>query len=239
MRRRPAAVPEGWKRVSPSLLRYSDEQSIAGVSAVFAAVERMGEAPQRFEDWGVVAASRFLGRANLSMVLRRFEAEGVWGTSPHLIPHFALHSPSGTISLALGTHGPNLGVGGGLYSAAEAFLAAMTWLEMGVVPGVWVVLTGWAPEFLPSTEGAAASAGECQSLAIALTRGSGQGAASFRITVGSDRASRIGPTDLVALVNHLEAKSVDASPILVATCGLGDYRVTLEPARARRAEVCS
>ena len=63
--------------------------------------------------------------------LRSFVAEGVWGTSPHLIPHFALHSPSGTISLALGLHGPNLGVGGGLHAAAEGFLAALTWLAAG------------------------------------------------------------------------------------------------------------
>src|SRR5919202_1308638 len=67
--------------------------------------------------------------------LRSFLAEGVWGTSPHLIPHFALHSPAGTISLALGVHGPNLGVGGGLHAAAEGFLAALTWRAARVVPG--------------------------------------------------------------------------------------------------------
>ena len=73
-----------------------------------------------------MAASRYLGRANLAVALRSFMAEGVWGTSPHLIPHFALHSASGTISLALGSHGPNLGVGGGLHAASEGFLAALT-----------------------------------------------------------------------------------------------------------------
>ncbi len=87
--------------------------------------------------------------------LRSFKAEGVWGTSPHLIPHFALHSPSGTISLALGLHGPNLGVGGGLHAAAEGFLAAMTWLSAGVVPGVWLVLSGWSPELIPDRRGVA------------------------------------------------------------------------------------
>ncbi len=66
-----------------------------------------------------MAASRYLGRANLAVALRSFMAEGVWGTSPHLIPHFALHSASGTISLALGSHGPNLGVGGGLHAVAR------------------------------------------------------------------------------------------------------------------------
>ena len=30
LRRRPGPIPEGWGRVPPSLLRYSDEQTIAG-----------------------------------------------------------------------------------------------------------------------------------------------------------------------------------------------------------------
>ena len=133
----------------PSLLRYSDEQTVAGVAAVFTAIDEGGLDPERFAGWGVVAASRFLGRANLAQALRSFTAEGVWGTSPHLIPHFALHSLSGTISLALGLHGPNLGVGGGLHAAAEGFLTALTWLSAGIVPGVWLVLTGWSPELVP------------------------------------------------------------------------------------------
>ena len=119
-----APVSEGWPRVPPSLLRYADEQTVAGTAAVFAAMEAMAKPPERFHDWGVVAASRYLGRANLAVALRSFMAEGVWGTSPHLIPHFALHSQSGTISLALGSHGPNLGVGGGLHAAADHCLQA-------------------------------------------------------------------------------------------------------------------
>ena len=112
LRKRPGPIPAGWGRVPPSLLRYSDEQTIAGVVAVFTAIERMRDDPARFAEWGVVAAPRFLGRSSLAKALERFDAEGVWGTSPHLIPHFALHSQAGTISLALGIHGPNLGVGG-------------------------------------------------------------------------------------------------------------------------------
>ena len=29
---------------------------------------------------------------------------------------------------------------------SEGFLAALTWLATGVVPGVWLVLSGWSPE---------------------------------------------------------------------------------------------
>ena len=98
-----------------------------------------GGLARRFAGWGVVAASRYLGRANLAAALRSFAAEGVWGTSPHLIPHFALHSLSGSISLALGLHGPNLGVGGGLHATAEGFLTALTWLAPGSCPA-----SGWS-----------------------------------------------------------------------------------------------
>ncbi len=114
LRRKPGPIPEGWAPPSPSLLRNSDEQTIAGLCAVFTAIDRIGLPRDRYQGWGVVAASRFLGRANLARALESFLAEGVWGTSPHLIPHYALHSASGTISLGLGLHGPNLGVGGGL-----------------------------------------------------------------------------------------------------------------------------
>ena len=152
-RRRPRPIPEGWGPIPPSLLRNSDEQTIAGLCAVFTAIESKQWPRDRYEGWGVVAASRFLGRANLAAGVQSFLAEGVWGTSPHLIPHFALHSASGTISLGLGLHGPNLGVGGGLHAAAEGFLAALTWLSSGNVPGVWLVLSGWSPELVPDRNG--------------------------------------------------------------------------------------
>ena len=168
LRRKPGPIPEGWGPAPPSLLRNSDEQTIAGLCAVFTAIGSMGLPRDRYEGWGVVAASRFLGRANLARRLQNFLAEGVWGTSPHLIPHFALHSASGTISLGLGLHGPNLGVGGGLHAGAEGFLAALTWLSIGSVPGVWLVLSGWSPELVPDRGGGPPAAMDCQALAIAL-----------------------------------------------------------------------
>ena len=155
LRRKPGPVPEGWARAPPSLLRNSDEQTIAGTAAVFAAIDAMGASAATNSRGGAWWPRRGSWGGQSGGALRSFLAEGVWGTSPHLIPHFALHSPSGTISLALGLHGPNLGVGGGLHAAAEGFLAALTWLSAGVVPGVWLVLTGWSPELVPDRRGRA------------------------------------------------------------------------------------
>jgi hypothetical protein len=228
LRRRPGPVPEGWSRTPPSLLRYSDEQTIAGTAAVFSAMAAMGRAPEEFADWGVVAASRYLGRANLSLALRSFLAEGVWSTSPHLIPHFALHSPSGTISLALGLHGPNLGVGGGLHAAAEGFLAALTWLAAGAVPGVWLVLSGWSPELAPDPRGQTAAGGECQALALALVpRGTdAPGAPVLQVVIGSEAAPTTAPLDLVRLTAGLAARGSPA-PRTIATDPKGRLRVEL------------
>jgi hypothetical protein len=221
LRRRPGPVPEGWQRVPPSLLRYADEQTVAGTAAVFAAMEAMATPPERFHNWGVVAASRYLGRANLAIALRSFMAEGVWGTSPHLIPHFALHSQSGTISLALGSHGPNLGVGGGLHAAADGFLTALTWLATGVVPGVWLILSGWSPELVPTPNGNGPVTGECQALALALVSvRNNDGRPAFWAYFATDRPRAEAPLDLEWLEQILAGR-VEQAPRTIATDARG------------------
>lgn len=228
LRKRPGPVPEGWARTPPSLLRYADEQTVVATAAVFAAIAAMGADPGSFEGWGVVAASRYLGRSSLAAALRSFKAEGVWGASPHLIPHFALHSPSGTISLAMGLRGPNVGAGGGLHGAAEGFLAATTWLAGAVVPGVWLVLTGWSPERTPDPPHDAEA--ECQAIALALRPvGDGDGP-RFRVRI--DEAGGIeevaAPIDLVRLAVELEdAATGGRMSRTVATDPTGRVRVEL------------
>src|SRR5271165_7461101 len=168
-RRKPGNPPEGWPALQPSLLRNSDDQTIAAMAAVHATLRRMGPSdPRCLEHWGILVSSRFLGRSSLVVALDRFRSDGVWGVSPHLIPHYALHSPAGTLSLALGVHGPNLGVGGGLSSEFEGILTALTWLKAGIVPGLWLVFSGWSPEFVPDREGEPMADCECQALAVVL-----------------------------------------------------------------------
>lgn len=236
LRRRPGPIPDGWTRTPASLLRYSDEQTVVGTAAVFSALQSMDARPEPCERWGIVAASRYLGRASLASALQSFAVEGVWGTSPHLIPHFALHSPSGTISLALGLRGPNLGVGGGLHAAAEGFLAATTWLSAGVVPGVWLVISGWTPELVPGRKGdlpaadpaAAPQDLECHALALALRPGSRapRDLAELRVVSGGKRAHADVPLDLVQLANMLTERD-NASPRMIATDSAGRLRVEL------------
>jgi hypothetical protein len=227
LRRKSAPIPAGWPPLPPSVLRNSDEQTVAGLCAVYTAISSMRLPADHCEQWGVIAASRFLGRANLARALQTFLAEGVWGTSPHLIPHFALHSASGTISLALGLHGPNLGVGGGLHAAAEGFLTALTWLSSGAVPGVWLVLTGWSPELVPDLAGGPPMAAECHALAIAMkAAGSPAGRATIRARFDADGRPSAAPVDLLAL-GELLASTTAELPQTIATDPLGRLQIDL------------
>jgi len=206
LRRRPEPMPEGWKPVGPATLRSSDDQTVAAVAAVRSAIIRAGKPAEAYDGWGVLSAPRFLGRSTLVVVLDRFKSEGVWGVTPHLIPHFALHSQAGALSLVLGCHGPNLGVGGGLYSASEGVLTALTWLASGVAPGVWLVLTGWSPEYLPTLDGEPREATHCEALALALTEPSEYSAGRITLEIiEADKPRPPFPPTPEALAAELES----------------------------------
>jgi hypothetical protein len=163
LRQKPGRV--GGAPLPASFLKHADDQTVVGISAVLRALEMEGLAETSFHDWGVVAASRFMGRTAVAGALLKFKIEGAWGLSPHLIPHRSLHALSGTISQALKLHGPNFGSGG----AADALLTAAALLAGGDLPGVWVVLTGWEPEPITDAKGVLLTPDcVCQAIALAL-----------------------------------------------------------------------
>jgi hypothetical protein len=144
LRQNPGAV--AGEPLPTGFLKHSDDQTVAGLAAVYRAIHGHGLEIACLTDWGIVAAPRFLGRSTMVPALQRFASEGAWGISPHLIPHRSLHSLSGTISQALKIHGPNFGAGGGLEGSGEAMLAAAALMCTEQLPGLWLVLTGWTPE---------------------------------------------------------------------------------------------
>jgi len=167
LRQKPGRV--GGESLPTSLLKHADDQTVAGIAAVLRAMDAGGLDATSFRDWGVVAASRFMGRTALAGALLKFKAEGAWGLSPHLIPHRSLHALSGTVSQALKVHGPNFGSGGGPGGAADALLTATALLDGGGLPGVWVVLTGWEPEPITDERGQVITPDcVCDAVALAL-----------------------------------------------------------------------
>jgi hypothetical protein len=167
LRRRPG--PGLGESLPANFLKHADEQAVAGLAAVLSAIADFQLTPAQFRQWGIIAAPCFLGRATLATALGQFASEGPWGLSPHFIPHRSQHAVSGTISLALKIHGPNFGSGGGSTGVVESLLAGMVLLSDDSLPGLWVVVTGWHPESIPTKTSAAPLHGSCLAMALALT----------------------------------------------------------------------
>jgi len=226
LRRQPGPVPPG--TLSASFLKHSDEQTVAGLAAVYHAIHNHLPGT-RFTDWAVLGAPCFLGRAVLAHALQRFRAEGAWGVSPHLAAHRSLHSLAGTVSLALKSRGPNFGVGGGPGSAAEALISAAALLDRGRVAGVWVVLSCWQSEPVPEPNGQVPRGSVCAALALALVpiRPGWQG---IRLRLTSEVATPSTGTAgldlfrLEALLAEVASSASSASHSL----GNGDGRMDLE-----------
>jgi hypothetical protein len=214
-RRHSGPMPSGWSPVHPSLLRQAEDQTIVSLAAVRGSLERLHDhGPERLSSWGILAATRFLGRSVLAQTIAGFHTEGVWSVSPHLIPHVTLHSPAGAISLAMGIHGPNLGIGGGPGAVFEGFLTALTWIGSGMVPGLWLVISGWSPDFVPNPRGEPIADCECQALALALVHSgtSGCGHSSLALAA-SDNGEPVPKPDLLELNCLLSRKNPTCSVI--------------------------
>jgi hypothetical protein len=206
--------PVGGEPLSPSFLKNSDDQTVAGIAAVVRAIDAGGLRGTSFRDWGVVAASRFLGRTAMAQAVLKFQAEGAWGISPHLIPHRSLHSLSGTVSQALKVHGPNFGTGGGPGGAADALLTATALLHGGQLPGVWLVLTGWEPEPRTDEKGQILNPDcVCDAVALALMPAGGARLSLRVVPAGTEsRRNGHGGISLLSLEAVVRALADPAGP---------------------------
>jgi len=180
----------------PSFLKHADEQTVAGLAAVYQAVHDYHLELADLASWGVMAAPQLLGRNAMGAILERFAAEGAWGISPHLIPHRTLHSVAGTICQALGLRGPNFGVGGGPGAAAEAMLVASALLADRQLPGLWVILSGSLPAADQATESPKAIAWEAVAMALTLNEDRSGARNTPLLQVGTGLPPRAGDSSL-------------------------------------------
>jgi hypothetical protein len=180
-RKQPVVV--GAEKMPISFLKHAEDQTILALKTVLYAIEQQGCSDRSFTEWGVIAAPNLFGRVSIAQTIQRYQQEGAWGVSPHLIPHQSLHAMSGTISQALKIYGPNFGISGGPNGGPDAFLIAAAMMTDARLPGLWVVLTGYESEWIPAGDGKPTSPPICQSVALALTRGEAN-VAGLYLTVG-------------------------------------------------------
>jgi hypothetical protein len=231
MRRNPGPAPG--EALPATFLKHADEQTVAVIAAVFSAIQEHGLAPPGvvgpFHEWGAVAGPRFLGRGNITAALPRFQAEGAWGVSPHVIPHRSLHSVPGTISQALKLQGPNFGVGGGPDCEAEALLAGMVMLHDMQLPGVWVALSRLDPESdCDSTTGLPAPGTQVQALALALTPVASGGSRPILELSMSPATAPLRSPDIDSLLDLLE--QLDWKPAVAHPLGGRGWLMLRRPA---------
>jgi hypothetical protein len=161
------AAPVGVPALPPRFLRHADEHTVVGLHAV---LEALAAGPSRpdLARHAVVAAACQPGRLAAARTLALLPAGGAVTVSPHVVPQCSLHSVAGAVSVALGMHGPHLGVGGGPDALAEGLFAATTLLTRGD-PGctaAWLVATEWDEEPALDPAGTPVADPVCRGLAV-------------------------------------------------------------------------
>ena len=166
---RSRAAPAGAPAIPNRFLRHADEHTVVGLHAVLAALAA-GPSQPDLSRHAVVAAPCQSGRLAAARTLAQLQAGGAVTVSPHVVPQCSLHSVAGAVSVALGMHGPHLGVGGGPDALAEGLLAATTLLLHGdpECTAAWLVATDWDEEPALDPAGSPRADPVCRGLAIKL-----------------------------------------------------------------------
>jgi hypothetical protein len=167
------SVPSWAPSDTPShFLKHADEQTVLAVAAVDRMVQTLGGDAAALQNWPIIAAPQFIGRLGGTTMLVRYARSGSPSISPHLIPQHSLHSISGALSILLGSHQPNFGIGGAAGSFAEGLLAALT-CPVANVPGVIFVATAFDPEPQIDQAGQCTNSPTAYALALALQPAAG------------------------------------------------------------------
>lgn len=195
--------------VPASLLKQANEQTIVALAAVHQAIQSSQKSAQDFAEWGIIASTRFLGRQKLAETLPTYESEGALAISPHLVAHHLPHSVSACISVALGLRGLNWGFGGGT-NLEEIFLA-LPGVLANDLPGIWVVVSSWEPEQLPTPTDKVPETLLCRAAALGLVLDP-RGAACVRVQVpGNSQVTKTQAPCLTAKT-MFDALTDSASP---------------------------
>jgi hypothetical protein len=211
---RKESLPNLPVRLSPQLLRHSDEQTLAVLAALSDAVKSMDASVTDFTNWAVISSSQNLGRSAFAGVIDKYRTEGPWGVSVQVIPHCTAHSVAGSVSLALASHGPCIGAGGCVDGQTDALLCASSVLKQTDWDGAWIVFSTWLPELSSNSAGNEIANSICTASVLAVTRQSCGGMGRIRFAV---RSSLHTPA-----ISEIEKPSSHV-PLLDFVCGDAEY----------------
>ncbi|MFL5339471.1 MAG: hypothetical protein ACJ8F7_04820 [Gemmataceae bacterium] len=220
--RRTKPGPDGAKSVPLKHVKNADEQTIAGLSALFHAIHARGWQDRSFDDWAVIGAPRYLGRMAVAFTTNKYLSDPAYSISPHIIPNQSLHALSGTISVVLNIHGPNYGVGGGPNAVPEGLLAGLTALATDKLPGVWLVLTEFDPEPIPDEAGNPTNAVTAWAVALALQPENGAG--ELRLLAEPTTDTQV---PLRTLAEYVDNPELRGRPWRCSFSGLGTLELVL------------
>ncbi|MEX2173139.1 MAG: hypothetical protein WD872_02170 [Pirellulaceae bacterium] len=213
LRKTPPAFPG--VELAGHFLKHADEQTIVALEAVRRAAERFELDTRDHERWAIVAAPKFVGRLAGVQILERFAKSGGSGVPPHAVAQNSLHSVSGAVSIALGIHGPNVGLGGGPWAMADGLTAALTLFDTARIPGIWLLLTQFDPEPTPDEQGRPLAGTTCHAVALALMPGA---AGNSRLSLYPGSAGRELSRDKPTLDKPTLDKRPEPSVAEVAAC---------------------
>lgn len=245
LRKTPGPVPTGPlpAGVQAPALKHSDEQTVAAFAALCGAMASAELAGARYEHWGIVAASRFIGRGAVVGTIDKFNNEGPWGVSMQLTPHHMTHGISSTLSLALSCHGICIGAGGGPGDEASALLAALGLLRRPGSGGLWLLFTGWEPEMLIDRTGRPTVETHCVAAALAVLPSQASTAAArshgslLRIQRRSEATASAEPLALTRHIGDLLRSGGDALSLRADLGGGLEVELELRPTAPEGARV--
>jgi len=248
-------VPAGITPLPARFLRHADEQTVVGLRAVLESVAACraagtSDAESDFADYGVVSAPCQPGRIPAAHCLNLLRSDGPSTVSPHIVPQCSLHSIAGAVSVALGMHGPNVGVSGGPHALSEGLMASMTLLSTGAAPGIWFVATTWDCEPTLDADGApverAFDPPICVAFAVALTAATAPAASRLVLRIAplsppprQPRLVRSPADDVRRFAQAIEAAAVDGEASnrwSHAMPWAGELRIARVPATPRLKE---
>jgi hypothetical protein len=92
----------------------------------------------------------------------------------------------------------------------DGVLTALSWLSSGIVPGVWLVASGWAPEISLEDDAQPREDAQCEALALALVPPGSEGSSGWRLRLApSLRAAEPIPIDIAKLAESLKSQTGD------------------------------